>query len=182
MSKQFREYLETALAAVEEKAARFRTALEILDDYDVERLDPPPEGATSGKPDKPKSGTGGGKVSRKPPAGTRGKAGKKECSVEGCTSPANSRGLCRKHYQRELKAEKQKAAAKSNGSDPEPPAADPAPATKPSGRLPKNRVPCGHPHCDASVPFTGGIPDEPMYCSDFCRNNHARILAETAAN
>lgn len=202
MSKQLREYLETALAAVEQKAARFRTALEVLDEYEVEvgNADPPKAGPKA----KPASRSG------KPPAGTRGKAGKKICTRKGCTSVVVAKGLCRKHYDqanpKSARSTKEKdtasepASTAAEGEDPDspapegasppakggPPTADPAliAKAKPQAeqRLPKNRVPCGHPHCDASVPFTGGIPDEPMYCSDFCMNNHKRMLQEASAN
>ncbi|MCY3553707.1 MAG: hypothetical protein OXH56_00145 [Gemmatimonadetes bacterium] len=193
MSSKFRKYVEDRLAALEEEAALLRNALDVLTDFEredeffaaarsVSKDDAGVQDSTGSNVKDPEADVTA-KATRK--ATTREKpAVKKTCSKRGCTNVVVAKGLCRKHYDkanpRSSRSKKKEEAASDSastaaeGADPDPPAAD--------KKLPRNRVPCGHPHCDASVPFTGGIPDEPMYCSDFCRNNHARILAETAAN
>ncbi|MCZ0938551.1 MAG: hypothetical protein OXJ55_07930 [Caldilineaceae bacterium] len=191
MSSKFREYVQDRLLAVEEEAALLRNALDVLTDYEAEEsFRTELRSKSKEEPAKRPSKAAG----RKKPAGKKAATGKKKCSVEGCTNVVVAKGLCRKCYDRAnprpSRGKKAPQPAQADESapdrDPDQPVADPALIAKASPqadrKLPKNRVPCGHPHCDASVPYTGGIPDEPMYCSDFCRNNHARILAETAAN
>jgi len=183
MSSKFREYVQARLAAVEDEAAQLRTGLDVLTDYEAEEsFRTELRSKSKAEPAKPTSKTAG----RKKPAGKKPAAGKKECSTEGCTNVVVAKGLCRKCYDRANPRPSRARKKKDTAADPEPTVADPAliAKAKPQAdqRLPKNRVPCGHPHCDASVPFTGGIPDEPMYCSDFCRNNHKRMLQEASAN
>jgi len=206
MSSKFREYVQDRLAAVEEEAALLRNALDVLTDYEAEEsFRTELRSKSKEEPAKRTSKAAG----RKKPAGKTAATGKKKCSVEGCNNAHVAKGLCRKHYDeanpRPSRAKKKagtrgkKAPQPAQADEPAPdrdpdqpapeggsPHADPALIAKASPqadrKLPKNRVPCGHPHCDASVPYTGGIPDEPMYCSDFCMNNHKRMLQDASAN
>lgn len=176
MSKQFREYIEGKLAAVEKEAARLRTAIEVLEDFDADR----PAPAQAEKPDPVKKAAK--KNGAAPPAGTRSKAGKKECTTKGCSNVVVAKGLCRKHYDqanprparsrknksKEEIAESGKAMVQELGANLKEDAPDP--------RLREGRVMCDHPRCIETTADTG--VEGPHYCSDFCRNNHAKLVAE----